>query len=132
MSDNELSWFRESFKEIKESLLEMNAKLDKKSDYLQARAEENHTEIMTMKENAAVRAETMRKLQADLDIASNRLDKLELCGQNTLQRVDCEAIRKHCLETRQKGVDNKRNWLLFAFAAIQVLFAAAVIIDKFF
>jgi predicted nuclease with TOPRIM domain len=130
MSDNELSWFRESFKDIKDALGEMNLKLDKKADYLQSRAEANFTEIEKLKGYVNVRVEGIKKMEDDINILTDRVDSLEICGENTVKKSECSSTRRECREGQQKRVDSSRNWILFAFAAAQLIFAAVLLFDK--
>lgn len=130
MGESELAWFRDSFKDIKEALQEMNTKLDKKADYLQSRAENNFTEIEKLKGYVNVRVEGIKKLEGDVVVLTDRVDSLELCGENTVKKSECSHTRKECQEGRQKHMDSSRNWILFAFAAAQLIFAAVLLFDK--
>ena len=76
MGESELAWFRDSFKDIKEALQEMNTKLDKKADYLQSRAENNFTEIEKLKGYVNVRVEGIKKLEGDVVVLTDRVDSL--------------------------------------------------------
>jgi hypothetical protein len=132
MSENEWVLLKESLREIKDALIDLNSKLDKRAEYLMARAEANKTDIERHKTEMIHVNTKMKELSDGLVLTVDRVDGLELTNENMVKKSECNNTRSECQNARMKSRETCRNWILVAFAAANVILVAVTVFDKVF